>query len=128
MITRGIKHDAERFIEQLANKYLPFKVAGNQQAVQCMVRPIQMWEVVYPRECHDTLCSTLFGAHKGIISKNKPEEKKRNRVVALIRKALGVQKLEYTDTTPAVYPLYGNNVEKVAIGQKDDKDLNTEGL
>ena len=68
LLTRGIKHEVDQFITELQGKYLPFKWRDlnnkdNQlqdTMVQLGVRPIQLWELVYPEESRDVIMTTLF--------------------------------------------------------------------
>ena len=53
-MTRGIKKDVDDYITQLQGKYFPYKLKGIQgeqtTALQLSVRPIQLWEFVFPKE------------------------------------------------------------------------------
>ena len=135
LMTRGIKHDVDRFINELSAKYLPFKVnsASKQHnmdpktnRVQVGVRPIQLWEVVIPRESRELVCRTLFyGKHM-----ENTQHSKHQKYIWALRKMLGVQAIPRWDTTGDKMPLYDNNVEKIGIGIKEDYNFTdgTEGL
>lgn len=140
MLTRGVKHDVDRFINELSAKYCNFKVysdksimkdvehnlpAGNFQ-IPIGVRPIQFWEVVFPEEEKDLVLNTIFKGHHG-----KSWHKAHHKFMAIIRRVLGqgVEPMgEYkTDKMMAVNT---GAVERIAIGIKKDyrfKD-GTEGL
>ena len=68
LLTRGIKHEVDQFITELQGKYLPFKWRNvndkdskiQDTMVQLGVRPIQLWELVYPEESRDVIMMTLF--------------------------------------------------------------------
>ena len=52
-ITRGIKKDVDDYITQLQGKYFPYPlkgVGGGMGTLQLSVRPIQLWEMVFPKE------------------------------------------------------------------------------
>jgi len=123
MLTRGIKHDVDRFIRELAAKYLPFKFKTKaekketKKLVQVAVRPIQLWEVVFPEEHQDLMLNTLFRGAKG-----KTQHKRHFKWVNVIRKILGVSKIpDYDDKTAGMLPVYDANVERVGIGIKQDR-------
>ena len=115
MITRGIKHDVERFINDLSAKYLPGVWKGEKKVIQVAVRPLQIWEVVFPETSKDVMLRTLFSGDKGIT-----QHKKHNKYINIIRKILGVKKIPDFEEKGDVLPVYGENVEKVAIGIKED--------
>lgn len=118
-ITRGIKHSVDRFINELSAKYLPFKMQGKDAMLQTSVRPIQLWEVVFPKEHKDIMLTTLFP--DGEICQHKRHKK----FLALIRRALGkdVKPIGEWDKTKGAMPLYRAHTEFAAIGIKEDRDL-----
>ena len=132
-MTRGIKTDVDRFINDLQGKYLPFTINSEADAkalnikggkgtyqVQVAVRPIQLWEIVYPEEHNDLMLTTIFGNKQG--AKGVTHQKKHRPFVAMIRKWLGVKKLpDYDDK--AALPIYKANTEFVGIGVKEDYKL-----
>ena len=128
IITRGIKHEVDKFITQLQGKYLPFpitkkgvfgaKKAGIHQ-LQLAVRPIQLWEIVYPEPCRDAILTTILG--KDDAYQGKTQHRKHNKWIYAIRKALGVKKIgEYK--TDNLYPITPEkqHIEVVGIGEKKD--------
>lgn len=113
MITRGILHDSERFIKELSSKYVPMIGMNN---MQIAVRPIQLWEVVFPEEDYDIVMSTLFhGVKDGL----PPELDKFRWLVNLMRKKLGLEEpRDYKiDQQLALYDL---NVQRTCIGIKKE--------
>lgn len=116
MICRGIKHDLDRFINELSAKYLPFEWNKKMGLVQVAVRPLTMYEIVYPEPMHDSVCSTLFG--KDV--KGETQHKRHQKYINWIRRLLGIKKPEYKFVKNQM-PVYGNNIEKVFIGQKKDR-------
>jgi len=130
-MTRGIIQDVDTFIDALKNKWLPFTVhkdkrtmpdvehelmAGNHQ-VQLSVRPIQLWEIVYPKEQRDLVLNTIFKGHDGSM-----QHKKHNKFVAVLRKMLGARKPgDYGKTM--MLPMKDHAIERVFIGEKDDYEF-----
>lgn len=125
MITRGIKHDSDRFINELSTKYLPFDYAGTPSFVQVAVRPIQLWEVVFPQEHYDLMMNTLFcGTKNGL----PPELEKFNFLVKILRKKMGIiEAPDYAANPANKMILYDNNVQRTCIGIKKDPYRNMSG-
>jgi len=119
-LTRGIKKEVDDFITQLQGKYLPFVVkegaAGLEKGnynIQVQVRPIQLWEVVFPREHKDLMLTTCFGP------KGRTQHKKHEKYLAIFRKILGVKKIpEYNGAIQL--PINRENMEVAPIGIKED--------
>ena len=120
MMTRGIKHDVDRFINELSAKYLPFKYQSTTDKklkdymLQVSVRPVQLWEIAVPKEHQDIMLRTLF--------KTQPIRKEygwMKKYIWAFRKALGLKPIP---KYPAgeVLPVFDANVDKIAIGIKDD--------
>jgi len=115
IITRGIKHDSDRFIDELRCKYLPYKFHdGKDKLIDCStqigVRPIMLYEVVFPEAHKDLVMASIL---------DPVQHKRHNKFIFAIRKILGVQKVgEYK--TDRKMPVYKENVEVNAIGIKTD--------
>ena len=120
-ITRGIKHDSDRFIQELSAKYVPFKYDGKDCMVQVAVRPIQLYECVFPKEHLNTIMNTLTNGnpentHLGT------QHKQHKKWVYAIRKILGIKPIPKIEPA-GVLPLYNQNIEIIGIGIKEDRDL-----
>jgi len=128
-ITRGVKHQSDLFITQLQGKYLKTKqkLAGDKEPkdymVQVGVRPVQLWEVAFPKEHKDLMLTTLFGRGTCDILGNdgkKPcEHKWLKKLVGLLRVTLGLKKFPEYDKKEFL-PLSKDNVQVIGIGVKDD--------
>ena len=129
LLTRGIKSEVDKFITELQGRYLPYELKSENQFkdmqgnfmkpgqynMQVAVRPIQLWEIVYPEPMNDVMCSTIFGASKGA-----PQHGWQNKIIGILRKMLGIEKLEeYKDVPP--FPISKFHMECVAIGTKKDR-------
>ncbi|MHA1353750.1 MAG: hypothetical protein ACTSR1_01060 [Candidatus Heimdallarchaeota archaeon] len=94
--------------------------------VQVAVRPIQLWEIVFPKEYKDLMLRSILENNQG-----KTQHKKHQKYITILRKILGIKKIpKYDGESIERLPLYLNNVEKIGIGIKEDKNLpdGTEGL
>ena len=119
-ITRGVKKFVEEFIDDLKGKWVPYKgVAGTateitQYNMKIGVRPIQLWEVVFPEEHKDIVLTTIFGNDAG-----KTQHKKHEKFLWAIRKALGAEPMpEYKKDI--LMPVQKEHMEVAAIGIKKD--------
>lgn len=126
MITRGIKNEIDTFINDLQGKFLPYRWWGKDGKpidtnVRLAVRPIQLWEIVYPEEHYDLVNNTLFGDSDGIT-----QHKKHNKFIKLIRKVLGVKPMK-PYAKDKILPVQRHHMECVAIGYKEDRKENYDG-
>lgn len=112
IITRGIKHDVDRFITELQGKYLAYEYEkGKRAALQVSVRPIQLFEICFPAEHIQTILATLNTDIKRIDPK----------IEFILRKMLKLKKCP--ELNPETYPLpiYKSNIEIVKLGIKEDE-------
>lgn len=113
IMTRGIKDRVDRFINDLLAVYLPFKHKKDEPPgrLQLAMRPIQLWEVVYPEEHHDAVLGLLM-PHYG-----RPRDRP---FIAMLRKMMGLKKTkDQKDIIP--HPAFNRDfVDVVAIGTKED--------
>jgi len=119
-MTRGIKHDVDRFITELQGKYLPYEYAKGEKAlVQFSVRPIQLWEFVFPEEHLQTVMKTLFD---DTTTRNKgfSYAKRNDKYLWALRTALNSQKFPKITPDDVPMPVYKNNIEIEGIGIKKD--------
>mgnify|MGYP007044126595 FL=1 len=121
MLTRGIKHDVERFMNELSAKYLPFKYQNKTDAkvedymIQLAVRPVQLWEIAVPREHYDVVMRTMF--------RDAPMRKQYNwlkKYVMVFRKILGLKALPKYELKGDVLPCYIGAVDRIGLGIKED--------
>jgi len=115
--TRGIKHDVDRFINDLQAQYMPWKRHDAEWKLQLSVRPIQLWELVVPEDTMPILINTFWpdGAHT-----------KMRKEIALQMKALqiaiGAKKIPKFDVNDKrAMMLYKQNVAIYPIGVRHDK-------
>ena len=111
MLTRGIKNCVDRYISDLQAQY--FEYGGKGNYVQLAVRPIQLWEVAFPKESFKEVCGTLH---------NSTENRKDIGLpMAALRKVLGAKKLPKLDFTKIPRRLiYKEFVATYPIGYRED--------
>jgi len=130
--TRGILHDSERFIKELSSKYVPFnylkrfdvnfnpkKDKPNEMmkgTIQIGVRPIQLFEVVFPEESKDVVFTTLFGES----GDGKTQHKKHQKLAWAFQKALKIEPMPETWDKSFHLNSYRDNMEIIGLGVKPD--------
>ena len=111
-MTRGIKHDVDRFVNDMQAQYFPYGKTGIW--AQLSMRPIQLWEIVFPEEQLPVLVKTI-----GCDAEVTPG---MSKYLALLRKPLKAKKLPKMDLKDTPWrPLYKENVAMYPIGIKEDK-------
>ncbi|MCK9371334.1 hypothetical protein M0R04_15580, partial [Candidatus Dojkabacteria bacterium] len=124
IVTRGIKNWVDQFITELQGKYLPFKYHTDGKnivdcQVQLSVRPIQLWEIVFPEDQKDLVLATILDDGKG----GKTQHKRHEKFIWGLRKTLGVEKIpEYKSDQKL--PITKMHFETVGIGIKKDYWVN----
>ena len=110
--TRGVKFWVDRFITELQGMYLPFKYQGKENSFRLQVRPLQIWEVVFPKEHKDLILNT-------IINPDGAYHKRHNKFILAIRKVLGIKPIPKYDRTKSM-PITRANIDATGIGIKED--------
>lgn len=137
VLIRGIKHEMDQFITELQGKYLPYKWRDvnipdsklQDTNVQFSVRPIQLYEMVYPAECKDIVLTTIFGkpAQEGERTAGMTQHKIHEKIIWLIRKMLRINAPPKTWDTKMTMPIRKLGMEIIHVGDKPDKWINKKG-
>lgn len=93
VITRGIKHEVDRTMNSLQAQFFPYKYKGKNEYLQFGVRPIQFWELTFPKPC-------LPDVQKMIWKTNENMETHANMIKTpsmMIRKMLKLDKVPAFD-------------------------------
>jgi len=112
LLTRGIKHEVDRFINDLQAQYFPFKYKGKQSFVQLAMRPIQLWEVVMPEDALQTVMNTTFSGDEAFTN---------NTVFNMLRRSLKAKKIPKRDLSVGKRLVHNRNIAVYPIGIKPDK-------
>lgn len=120
LATRGIRYDVQKFIDTLYSNMMPYPHDKGEGRVQLVARPIQLWEVVFPKAC-------LPNVLKGI--NYNGNRKDISLQSAALRKVLGAKKIPKLDLEK-VNPIlaWTQNVGIYPIGIKEDKGIWKEGV
>jgi len=117
-ITRGIKHDVDRFINDLQAQYFPYKIPKGKMKgeynVQFSVRPIQLWEFVMPKESLGEAMNMIWDSQEHLVV-----DRFQKRLMVL-RKMLGAKKFPDLNQNLPKRIIYKNNVGVYPIGIKED--------
>lgn len=135
MLTRGIKPLVDNYINDLLAQYFPYApdTTGKMQMLQLSIRPIQLWEVVFPMECLKGVMETVLPYES--IDTWQPTPGWRGMKMDMLRMALGAQKLPplkldskalrpIRKANLAVYP-FAIKEDKPWVGEKIATDPNT---
>ena len=117
-MTRGIKPEVDRFVNDMLAQYLPFKIPKGKRKgeyiVQLAMRPIQLWEVVFPEDQLQTVLRTVF--------KVSPDERKELKMpMAAMRKVLKLDKIPPIDEKVRGRFVYTDNIGLYPVGIRNDK-------
>ena len=114
-MTRGIKAEVDRMINDLQAQY--FQYGPEKEWVQFAVRPIQLYEFVFPKEELPIIMKTL-----GLPGRNlKIKEDWKQAYFMMLRKALRAKKLPEMDLTKTPQRIISKFCVGVdAIGIRDE--------
>tara|TARA_Y100000310_G_C20557568_1_gene751368 strand:- start:468 stop:848 length:381 start_codon:yes stop_codon:yes gene_type:complete len=118
-MTRGTSYEINKFIDVMQGNMLPWKTDKGNYSVQLSMRPVQLWECVFPKEC-------LPNILKGI---NFVENRKDINIQNIaLRKALNSKKIPKLDLKD-VQPIncHMDNIAVYPIGIREDKNVWKEG-
>jgi len=113
IITRGCKHEVDRFVNELSAKYLPYEYDNTKPkgVVQVGVRPIQLYEIAFPEEHLEKMLATI-----------KPSlfHKWEAKFMFVLRKILKSKPIPKISDDVLPMPIYKDNIEIAGIGIKKD--------
>jgi len=118
-MTRGIKHAVERFVNDMCAQYFKYtdirKGKKKKWFVQLAMRPIQLWEVVFPEDALQEVMATMF------TNEFKRYHGFKHKMLATgLRKMLGAKKVPKRDKKALHRPVFLKGVEVLPIGIKTD--------
>jgi len=116
---RGIKHDVDRFLNELSAKYVTMTIQGQPSIIQIGVRYCSpFFEIVFPKEHLSTIVNTL-GGEKAL--QGQETVKFAQKYIKIIRKVMGLKKIGNIDEKVPHLAVYHENIEILGIGIKEDK-------
>ena len=132
LLSRGIKQDVEAFFTSLSEMIVPFKLRAKDGkvspdgdlvdgAAKIAVRPIQLHEIVFPKESKDVVLTTLFGK-PGTEFSGKTNHPKHQKYVNWLRKVLGIKPIPENWDSSNRFLIKAPAAEMVCVGMKDDKE------
>ena len=115
MMTRGIKHEVDRFISDLQAQYFPYKSNKKNLWVQLGVRPIQLWEIALPKESLQEVMATIFKSQTDI------DNSAGHKQMMVFRKLLKAKKMPKLIAKERRLMYNPETVARYPIGIKEDK-------
>lgn len=116
IITRGIKHDVDRFVNDMLGKQLPLTVREKPGYIQVAMRPIQLWEIVFPKDHIHTMMNTIW-PHGSYDSDNW----RGKCILKPFQVALNTQPMPEFDFKKPKMLVWNANVASYPIGIKEDE-------
>ena len=113
-MTRGIQQEVDKFVTHMQAQYFPYQ----KSYVQGALRPIQLWEYVFPEESFDDVLAMLPTIEAEAHTVGLKTE------LAVLRKALKAKKLPKIDRESLLKKarriIYQDNVQILGIGTRKD--------
>jgi len=130
--TRGQKDMVDQVIRDMQAQYFPYKISPHDKKpgmIQLGVRPMQFWEIAFPKECYPEVMRSLKPAVLSI--KSKGVLRKGLSILFKLKRLLGLKSCPKWDEK-GQYRILSPNAKRFvdikAIGIKEDKDLKTEAI
>lgn len=111
-LTRGAKDAVDKFINDLQAQYFPMENEKQKVYTQLIVRPVQLWEVIFPEEHLDEVLNTI---QPGVFHKFY------EKYFGILRKIIKFDKIPKERAHTRRRLIYNKNIEIVPIGIKKDK-------
>lgn len=123
ILTRGIKHDMERWATEWQGKVLPFPYHDGQgnaidSQMQFILQPIQLWSMVFPEVHKDVVLNTIFRGTDG-----HPINPAIRKFAWALRQSMGLEGMPEYKKDKHI-PLFSPNADIIFIGLKKDNYYN----
>lgn len=124
---RGNKMWQDQFIKELEGKFLPIKLKVDKDGkpdnngkesdmfVQIGVRPVQLFEIAFPKEQKDVVLNTILGQQA-----IRPQYKSWEKYLKVLRKIIGLKPIPEYDKTKFM-PITKQNLDILGLGIKEDE-------
>lgn len=132
VILRGIKDKLHRWIEDMEKMFLPIRMNNQEAIVQLAMRPVYLYEIVYPNEAHDEVMRRIQ-PNEGFdytnspipseeLKKTKKVAKRSNTVVNWLRKFMKLDPVKIPEgiTPNTNWSIYRQYIGVHPIGSKPD--------
>lgn len=117
--SRGIWHETLNWVNDLSAQYLPYEFNGTTH-VQLAMRPIMLWEIVFPKEHLGTVCRTLWTDNlTGKMKQPHDDNWKIGLGTSAFRKILGASPIPEIGKGDR-FLIRNANIACLPIGIKDD--------
>lgn len=130
-VIRGHRMWQKRFIDELNAKYIPFMFKDplhpnypnnefESRMVEMMVRPIELYELVFPKEAYDVVMTTVFGKDQTAGAQAYPNDKMKLFQYGA-RKLLGAKPFKEWKSDKALV-CTKNGLSILGLGIREDAD------
>lgn len=123
VIMRGIKNNVDNLINDLQAQFFPYEVKkGKDKGIyqaQFAVRPIQLYEFVFPEDALPVVQKTLWNNQDGYYPTE--DNWKIKKMMQFLRKVLGASKMPPIPKDALPRPLRNFDVAIQPVGIKKDK-------
>lgn len=119
--TRGQKEAIDLFIKELSSKYVPLPIKNIKTgkiinvANPIHVRPMQIWDIVFPKECLDVVLNTIF-PEKSV----HPDHPKFRKWYNWLLRLLPLKEIPTDWKDDVKLSVNVNSTERVGFGIKED--------
>src|SRR3990167_143961 len=114
VVTRGIKRDVDMWVEQMSSKFFSYNYEGKNVNVSLAMRPIQLWEIVFPKEHLQEVMNTIWDTDP------VPDNFWVDKMCKGARKMLGAKRFPPLIKTGMKRICIHNNLGILPIGFKED--------
>ena len=125
---RGIKHEVDRFINELATRYVAMNIYNfetkklERKMVQLRLSPMQFYDLSFPKEHYDAVMNTIYGTGKG-----KGIDGRLDWIVKLIRKVIGLKPMPEWKKDYRLAMEDPQHTEIIGLGVREDYWITEEG-
>jgi len=119
IMVRGVQKEVEKFKNDLSAQWVKFDLHGQSQLLQVGVRPIELLEIVYPKDCQEDVMKMLMP-----FDRYKSEKLGKGLYFLLlpICKALGIMKNKVKSRGKYHnYKVFSPFIDKLILGHKYDR-------
>jgi len=131
-MTRGKKNETDEFVKWMETRHLSMPVnksdgTSENMLIECQLRPVQLFEFVFPKENLDVVLNSLKLPHgnPSEVKDGKPSFSINSRLFAL-RKMLGAQPIPQPNINAGVMFLPYDRIKNLnilGIGIREDGDI-----
>lgn len=130
-LTRGRDNVIQEWIKHLSSKWYEFDHKGRRRLFAANLKPVQLWEYVFPEEHADMVFNTVFDGQEDYglgHGEGRWESPSNTMALKMLQKALGVKPIPKFDAKKSLKMAMPNRegMSILGIGIKEDKHVTDE--